>query len=55
MVSQSPLWLHKGRIEEAEGEKDQQSLLTWTLGSSQRLSHQLGSIHRLVRGPLAHI
>jgi hypothetical protein len=32
-------------------QEDQQSQLTWTSGSSQRLSHQPGSIHGLVRGP----
>jgi hypothetical protein len=31
--------------------EDQQCQLTWTPGSSQRLSHQLKSIHGLVQGP----
>jgi hypothetical protein len=35
-------------------QEDQRSQLTWTLGSSQRLRHQPGSIHRLVPG-LQHI
>jgi hypothetical protein len=38
----------KGRVTPQEG---QQFQLTWTPGGSQRLSHQPGSIHRLVRGP----
>jgi hypothetical protein len=32
-------------------QEDQQCQLTWTLGSSQRLSYQPKSIHRLDLGP----
>ena len=31
--------------------EDQQYQITWTSGSSQRLSHKPKSIHRLVLGP----
>jgi hypothetical protein len=33
-------------------QEDQQSQLTWTLGSSQRTNHQPKNIHRMDVGPL---